>query len=54
MNTLIDVEEHLEMDSQVQVNETDTNILVQRGLSHEEITGNAGPVIKTGGANTGD
>ena len=38
MNTHIDVEEHLEVDSQVQVIETETDILLQRGFSPEEIT----------------
>ena len=37
MNTHIDVEEHLEMDSLVQTIETDTDILAQRGFSTEEI-----------------
>ena len=38
MNTHIDVEEHLEVDSQVQVIETEKDILLQRGFSPEEIT----------------
>ena len=38
MNTHIDVEERLEVVSQGQVIETDTDILAQRGFSPEEIT----------------
>ena len=37
MNTHIDVEEHLEVDSQVQVIEMATDILAQCGFNPEEI-----------------
>jgi len=38
MNTHIDVEQHLEVDSQVLLIETVTDILVQLGFSPQEIT----------------
>ena len=37
MNTHVDVEEHLEMDSLLQAARTETDILAQSGLSPEEI-----------------
>jgi hypothetical protein len=37
MNTHVDVEEHLEMDSQVQMAGTETDTLAQCGFSTEEI-----------------
>jgi hypothetical protein len=37
MNTHIDVEEHLDMDSLLQTEGTETDILASCGFSHEEI-----------------